>query len=204
VIVTVSREYGAGGLGVSDGVARALGYELLTDELPRRVAERLGVAPEAVAQRTDANPPLADRFLERLGAGTSEMLPAPAAPAIDEFDDVVRREIERTIRERAEAGNVVILGRNASIVLGARPDLVRVFLVAARDWRVAQIMRLFGQNRAEAGVNVDRIDVERRKFTSRRYKATWGDPHNYDLVIDTSRFGIEGAVETIVAAVRTL
>jgi len=107
------------------------------------------------------------------------------------------------IRERAARGDGVILGRNAAAVLGARPDLVRVFLTAPRAWRIERIIEAFGIPRARARAEVDRVDAVRRSFARERYKIVWGDPHHYDLVLDTSRFGVDGAVEIVASAVRS-
>ncbi|MGP6159915.1 MAG: AAA family ATPase [Vulcanimicrobiaceae bacterium] len=202
MIVTISREYGAAGLGVADGVAQALGYVLLTEQLPKAVAARLGTSAEEVSARAINEASFSERMLRGLGEGTAEVLSGAASRGADEFDESVRREIERAIRETAAGGNVVILGRNAGAVLGARPDLVRVFLTAERTWRIERIVEAFGIPRARAGAEIDRVDAKRRSFTRERYKIVWGDPHFYDLLLDTSRFGMEGAVEIVLAAVR--
>jgi cytidylate kinase len=202
VIVTVSREYGAAGLAVADGVAHALGYELLLDDLPKTVAARLGTSPAEVAERAAADESLAERILGRLGAGTAEVISLSEPRLPGDFDESVRREIERTIRDRAVAGNVVILGRNAAALLGPRPDLVRVFLTGEREWRLSRIMESFGNTRAEALADLERIDAARRKTAKERYKAAWGDARFYDILLDASRFGVDGTIELVVAAVR--
>jgi cytidylate kinase len=203
VIVTISREYGAAGLAVADGLARALGYELLTDDLPRTVAERLGTSAEAVSAIASADQPLPERLLTGLEMGTSDVVSnvVPESPA--DFEESVRREIERTIRERAATGNLVILGRNAGAVLGRRPDLLSVFLTAARDWRADRLVAAFAQSRAAALADMDRIDAARRKITKDRYGIRFGDARSYDLVVDVSRFGIAGATSLVATAVRT-
>jgi cytidylate kinase len=202
VIVSISREYGAAGLAVADGVARALGYELLTDQLPRAVAARLGTSPDEVAARAAAEESFSERVLGGLGAGTAEVV-SPAAPRLPgDFDESVRREIERTIRERATRGDVVILGRNAGALLGPRPDLLRVFLTADREWRAGRIIESFGVSRDMALADMERIDGTRRKIAKERYKVAWGDARCYDLLLDASRFGIELTIELVVAAVR--
>jgi cytidylate kinase len=202
VIVTISREYGAAGLAIADGVAHALGYELLTDDLPKSVAARLGTSAESVSQIASAEQSLPERLLAGLGEGTAEVI-TPRAPRLpDEFDEAVRREIERTIRERAERGDIVILGRNAGVLLGSRPDLLRVFLTAEREWRVERLRAAFGHDRAAALADIERVDAARRKFAKDRYKYSWGDARSYDLTLEVSRFGIEAAVALIVAAVR--
>ncbi len=202
MIVTVSREYGAAGLAVADGVAHALGYELLLDDLPKTVAARLGTSPAEVAERAAADESLAERILGRLGAGTAEVISLSEPRLPGDFDESVRREIERTIRDRAVAGNVVILGRNAAALLGPRPDLVRVFLTGEREWRLSRIMESFGNTRAEALADLERIDAARRKTAKERYKAAWGDARFYDILLDASRFGVDGTIELVVAAVR--
>jgi len=202
VIVTISREYGAAGIAVAQGVADALGYELLAEELPKTVAARLGTSADEIASRATTSASFTERVLGGLGAGTAEVA-TPATPRLPgDFDETMRREIERTIRERAERGNVVILGRNAAAVLGRRPDLVRVFLTAEREWRLARVMGAFGLERTAALAELERVDAARRRLAKDRYRVAFGDARFYDLVIDTSRFGVEGAIEIVAGAVR--
>lgn len=202
MIVTISREYGAGGLAVAEGVARDLGFALATD-LQQTVATNMGTSP-AVASQASIEPSLSERVLRSLGAGTAEIT-NPSVPGVaGEFDESLRREMERAIRELAHCGDHVILGRSAGLVLAGRSDLLRVFLTAGRAWRVARVVEAFGQSEQAAAADVDRVDSARRKFTKDRYKAAWGDARSYDLMVDTSRFGIAGTVDLIVAAVRAL
>ncbi len=202
MIVTISREYGAAGLAVADGAAAALDYGLLTDDLPRTVAARLGTSADVVAARASQRQSLSERILGGLGAGTTESISPAATPLPGDFDESMRREIERTIRERAAGGDLVILGRNAGSVLAGRSDLVRVFLTGARPWRIARLVEAFGQTPAQAEDDLERVDAARRAFAKERYKTLWGDPRFYDLVVDVSRFGVTGASEIVVAAVR--
>ena len=204
VIVTVSREYGAGGLAVADGTAAALGYELLTDDVPKTVAARLGSSSDEIASRATSEPSFAERMLRGLSAGTADSV-SPAAPRLPgDFDESVRREIERAIRERAARGNVVILGRNASALLGVRPDVLRVFLHANRNWRVARLVEAFGLTPDVALADLERMDAARKSFAKERYNVRWGDARSYDLIVDVSRVGICGAVAVVVAAARHL
>jgi cytidylate kinase len=200
MVVTVSREYGAGGLAVAGGVAAALGYELMTDAIPETVAARLGASCDDVRVHAESEPPLADRILADLGAGTPEMGPG-ADP--DPFDESVRREIERAIRERAARGDVVILGRVGNAVLAGTAGLLRAFVYADRDWRVRRIAGALGLTPERAAAEVDRVDLVRRRFAADRYRIAWGDRRSYDVIVDTARVGIEGAVEAIAAAARS-
>ena len=204
MIVTISREYGAAGLAVADGVATALAYELFTDELPERVAAKLGTSAGEVAERASSEPSFAERLLAGMGESTPQVVSAQIPSLAGDFDESVRREIEAAIRERAARGNVVILGRNAGAVLGSRHDLIRTFLTADLEWRVARIVASFGGERPQVLADIERIDAGRRKIAKERYKIAWGDARTYDLTIDVSRLGIAGAVTLVTQAVRAV
>lgn len=204
MIVTISREYGAGGLAVAEGVSAALGYELLTDQIPAAVAAKLGTSSEDVDARAESAPSLPERILRGLSAGTAEVIDPDEPRLPDEFDESVRTEIERAIRERAARGDVVILGRVANAVLARSSGLLRAFVDAEREWRIRHVMDAFRFDRARASSEVDRIDVERRKFAAQRYGIVWGDRRFYDLIVDASRLGVEGSVAAIVAAAGVL
>ncbi len=202
MIVTLSREYGAAGLGVADGAARALGYDLMTDDLPAVVASRLGTSVEELAARADSTASFSERLLSSLGDATPEALALSAPGGSRNFDEQVRLEVERAVRERAAAGNVVILGRLGNAILAGMPGLVRVFLTASVAWRTERLMESFHFTRERAAAELVRTDAARRRVAKDHYKMTWGDPRNYDLILDTERFGVEGTVSIVVAAVR--
>jgi len=201
LVVTISREYGAAGNPIARGVAETLGYELLADDVPAAVADSLGTSAEAVERHAEEAPTLVERVVRGLAAATPELLVAHT-PLPGEFDGRVRAEIEGRIGRRAASGDVVILGRCGSAVLGPQPGVVRVFLVAGLAYRTARVATSLGYSLADAGVEVDRVDVARRRFARERYGFTWGDPHAYDLVVDAERAGIAGAIAVVVAAVR--
>jgi cytidylate kinase len=197
VILTISREYGAAGLAVAEGVARALALELVTNEVEHAAAARLGTSSAEVAE-AESGPPLAERLMRGFREATAETAD-PNNPILD-FDESVRAEIEEAIRSRAQRGDVVFLGRFANAVLAGRPDIVRVFLYAERAWRVARIAEVFELAPERAASEVDRTDAERRTLAKDRYAIVWGGRANYDLIVNVGRLGIGGATRAIVAA----
>ncbi|MBC5811704.1 MAG: cytidylate kinase family protein, partial [Candidatus Eremiobacteraeota bacterium] len=86
--------------------------------------------------------------------------------------------------------------------LAGMPGLVRVFLTASVAWRTERLMESFHFTRERAAAELVRTDAARRRVAKDHYKMTWGDPRNYDLILDTERFGVEGTVSIVVAAVR--
>ena len=200
MIVTVSRAYGASALDVSRTAAERLGYRLVDKELPVMVALRLGTSADVVETVQDRPRSFGVRVLEQLGGGLPEVA-QPAASTDDELVAETRRATEDAVREAAAPGNAVIVGRMAGTILGRRPDVLRVFVHAPLAWRVAHVAESLGVGESAARDEIARIDEARATYAKEQYRVTWGDPRNYDLVLDTSRFGVGGSAEIIVAAV---
>jgi cytidylate kinase len=198
MIVTISRMYGASALAVSRLVAEKLGYRLVDEQLPVVAAWRLGTSADVVQTEIERPRGFGERVLQGLSGGVPE---AAQPPGEDDFPSETRRAIEAAVREEAEGGDAVIVGRMASVILRERPDVARVFLHAPLAWRAERVAESLGVDLAAARTEIARIDEARRTYAREGYRVTWGDPRNYDLVIDTSRFGVEGSAEIIVTAV---
>jgi len=201
MIVTISREYGAAAHAVSCALAPKLGYRLVDDELPRAVASRLGTTTDVIESVENRSPGFGERVLARLSAALPELTQPSEAP-VDDMPAAYRREIERLVHEAAHEGNVVIVGRIANAILGARPDVVRVFLYAPLAWRIEHVQASLDTTPEHARLEIERIDAARRAYAQEQYRVTWGDFAHYDLLLDTARYGIEGTADCIAAAVR--
>jgi cytidylate kinase len=200
MIVTISREYGAAARAVSRGVAERLGYRLVDDDLPVAVAAQLGTSPEVIESVEHRRPGLAERMLRSLNAAVPE-LSQPVHHSDDVDDDAVR-EIERLVRAAAAEGDVVVVGRVASAILGRVPGVVRVFLFGPLPWRIARVAESLGLSAAAARAEIARVDDGRHAYAEDRYGIILGDPNEYDLLVDVSRYGVGGTVDIIVAATR--
>ncbi len=197
MVITISNQYGSGALEIAERVAAVLGYAYVDRQLPVVVAKRLRVRPDAVEANEDASPTLGERFLTGLERATPELA---AASTVEDFDEEVLRAVQEAVREYAERGDAVIVGRGAAAILGTRPGVLRVFLHAPRDWRIAHVCESTGATRAIAESELDRVDRARTEYLRQWYGLAFGDPRNYDLCIDVSRFTPTQCVNLIVAA----
>ena len=200
MIVTISNRYGAGALAIAKRVADELGYEYVDRELPVVVAKRLSVPVEVVEENEDTGRSLGERLLTGLEMATPEL--AASSMGAQPFDEELLRAVQTAVREYASHGNVVIVGRGGGVILKDRDDVVRVFMSAPRDWRIGHVVETTGADAKTAASEVDRIDRARAAYLRDWYGAAFGDPSTYDLCIDTAALGQDGAVATIVAAVR--
>lgn len=199
MIVTMSNEYGTGAVAVAHDVAEALRFELIDEQLPVVVAKRLQSSPEEVEAAEDTRKSVGERIMSGLELATPEI----GTPSTGEtFDERCLREVQAAVREYAAHGNVVMVGRAANMILGRRPDVLRVFVYAPRDWRIRHVMNGTGADEKAAAKEIDRVDAARRSYLADWYDGRWGARENYDLMVDASAAGRAGATALVVAAVR--
>ncbi|MBV8582523.1 MAG: cytidylate kinase-like family protein [Candidatus Eremiobacteraeota bacterium] len=195
MIVTISNEYGCGALAIAQRVATELGYEYVDRQLPVVVAKRLNVSPEDVEANEDTGRSLGERWLTSLERATPELAQASTVKA---FDEEMLAAVQDAVREYAAHGNVVLIGRGAGTILGPRDDVLRVFMYAPRQWRIAHVAAATSVDAKTAEAEVDRVDRARAAYLRDWYGAAFGDPHAHDLCIDTSR--ISDAARLVVSA----
>ena len=81
-------------------------------------------------------------------------------------------------------------------MLRGRENLVRVFVRAPLAYRIARVMEVYGDTPREAKRNIRRSDRARASYYRHISGKRWGDPKNYELVVDSS-VGVEKAAEEI-------
>ena len=198
-VVTVSRQYGAGGRRVAPAVAEALGFAFVDREVAEEAARRLGLAPE-VAEAMDERAPA---IVEEVGMALAAATPGYGLAPLPELDERALAEAtRRVIASLAEAGDYVILGRGAQAALADRADAVHLSLVADLRDRILRISEWQNVDEKEAAIRCERADSERAHYLRRFYGRDIRDPLLYDCVLNTSRLQVEGAAEIAVAVAR--
>jgi cytidylate kinase len=96
-------------------------------------------------------------------------------------------------------GNAIVVGRGAGYILPPETTF-RVKVIAPLDYRIESMMTIRNLSRADAQKYIEKRDADRIAFIRKYFQADSMDPLNYDLVINTEKVGIEGAVDTILIA----
>lgn len=178
-IITIAREHGSCGKRIGQQLAQQLNIPCYYKELTALAAEESGLSKEFL---TDVNDDSANA-LHTLYLSTAVVQQAIAAQS-------------QIIRKIAENGSCVIVGRAADYVLRENPNVVRIFIYAPKNYRVKKIMEMYGDSLEQARKNVKHSDEARASYYNSISGLTWGDRHNYDLMIDTS-VGIEKCAKVI-------
>ena len=105
------------------------------------------------------------------------------------------------IRELADEGPCVIVGRCSDYVLGERPECLKVFIHADLESRVKRCVEEYHIPTDDMERRVIQMDRGRSNYYNYYTGHTWGDMRRYDLTINSSTTGVEGAVELIASLV---
>ncbi|MBX3146600.1 MAG: cytidylate kinase-like family protein [Gemmatimonadales bacterium] len=198
MIITLSREFGAGGGLVARRVAAALGWRVVDNELIDQIADRSGLTPEEVAEREERAPGFVERLVRALSKAAPEIQAAPSddVPELEEAKLV--RVTEAVVADASREGRVVLVGRAASAVLGGERDALHVKVVAPRQARIDAIVSRTGCTPDQAAAEVARSDSARARYHEFYYGRDWRDASKYHLVLNTAALGIDQTVDTIV------
>lgn len=191
-IITISRQYGAGGRDVSRAVSDLLNIHLYDHDLSARIAEETGLPLDYVESKGEyaAGRSFSSFIDRRNGSGRSPQ------------DEIWDSE-QRLIRELAAQGDpCLFLGRSADYILRDESDCLHVFLYADPSIRARRAA-------AERGLQVPDpvkyiMDRDKRRsmhcefYTGR----IWGLPENYQLMLNTGKLGTAACAALIAAAYR--
>ena len=204
MVITISRQYMAGGSDVASRVAEALGWTVVDDALIDAVAERSGFSPEDVKTLEERVPSFMERFAQSSALSSPEnLLSTPSAieePATIQLAHVTRAVIE----ELGGRERLVFVGRAAAAVLARERNAIHVRLVASLESRVQEAIRQLGVSEDEARATVEERDRGRERYHKELFGRDWNDSVNYHLVLNTEILGRAGAAELIVARARAL
>jgi cytidylate kinase len=201
MIITISREYGAGGSEVAQRVAETLGWRLVDNEVIDQVAAEAGLPPDEVARKEERAPGFLERLTRALARAAPELFPRSPERAPEPEEATLVRVTERVVEKLAAGDHVVVVGRAAPAVLAQR-DALHVKLVAPKPARIRRAAARLNAGEEEALRVLEETDAARARYHKQYYERDWSDPTNYHMVLNTDALGIEGAARLIVEQAR--
>ena len=192
MIITISREYGAGGHTIGQSVAKELGIDFYDRDIIKAAVKESGLDMVEVEK--------AEEEITRTGIFLRMI--APASYVDQQY--YIRSIEQRIIVEFALKGPCVILGRCADDIMEkANIPSLNVFLYASEIHRAARIGDLIGStNPTEIQKRMQRTDAARRAYYEQFTGKKWGYSHNYTLCLDTGMLGYDTVVQLICEAAR--
>ena len=190
-IITVNREFESAGNEIAQAVAARLGIAYYDKFLITAAAEQSGVAEHRVEASDER---LESRFeysqAEAAFYFTSAKAPLPTGAQVAEVQF-------NLIREIAEQGPCVIVGRCANHLLRERDDVLDVFIHAGVEYRLERAITKLGLPEKRA-IRVLKTTDKARKAYYRNYTGCdWNDPDLYHLVLNPDRLGQDTCADII-------
>jgi cytidylate kinase len=183
-VITIAREYGAGGGEVGRRLAETLGWELLDRELLHQAAA-VEQVPDAELERLDEKAlGMADRF--RLHPPHRRYM----------------HGLTEAARSAAARGGVVLVGRGTRQLLGEMPNAFHLRLVAPRAWRIQRMALREHWPMEQAQARCLEVDRSRERFTRYFFGADAEQPEQYDLVANSDRVPLDDVVANVVDLLR--
>lgn len=189
MIITIGREKGSGGHYAGELLAKQLGIQCYDKSLLIETAKKSGFSQEFIEAHEEQTP-------------TSRYISFAAGIMSSEYSHPVHQQVfeaqSKVIREIAERGSCVFVGRCADFVLRDRTDVIKCFVHAPFQKRIERIMKVENISQTEAERLIRKADKSRASYYTFFTDRTWGEAKNYHITIDTSIATIPGTVDLIV------
>ena len=200
-LITVSREFGAGGSELARKLGERLGWPVLDDEVACRCAQRLqyryiggGAAARTLAHAARAT---LRRAARRAARGARHRHARICSASMRS-----RRRRWSPSRKPRESLPLIVVGFGTQCIFADRADALHVRLVAPMPVRVERLRERFGWDAATAATRARRMDEDRRRYVQRYFHRDVHDPLLYDVQINTGRTTIDEAAAMIEQLVR--
>lgn len=183
IIVTIGREYGSGGHYVGELLAKKLGVNFYDKNIISLVSKESGLSKEYIKNNEES---------------------LKNAKYENNNDNLIFIAEAKVIKDIAKKESCVIVGRCADYILDGNKDVLRVFLYSDMDSKINRCIKYYGLNKKNSLNKIKSIDKERSKHYNFYTNREWGNPSNYDLLINVDKYGVEYAANLIYDCINTI
>ncbi len=195
-VITISRQFGAGGRTLGEMVADNLGYEFYDNEVIQMVSTKAKVSMDSVAALEKKTSGIFKKLMaDIVPKSLKELMVSRKQETIDE--EIYVDILQKIITEIAESGNAVIIGRGSQYILKDRENTFHVLITADGNDRKKFLEEKYDLTHEQAIRAVDQDD-RRRANLYRNFGVTdYDQPDRYHLVLNTSKLDFDTACELI-------
>lgn len=192
-IITISRQFGSGGRQIGAHLSRRLVIPCYEKSLFEEASKNSGIHQMFFEEAEEHN--------DRLFTNIFSSVVSPWNMSLD--DRMYLAQVE-TIRDLAEQGPCIIVGRGANQILNDRKDVLNIFIYAEPAIRLERIVNVYGIAKEQSEKALKSVDKNRAAYLKHYTGQVFGKAENYHLCIDSGKLGIENTVKIIEAAYQRL
>ena len=194
LVITIGRQCGSGGRRIGETIAERLGVKCYDKELLTLAAKNSGLCEE-LFETHDEKP--TSSFLYSLVMDTYSMGYSNSAYLDMPINHKIFLAQFDTIKKLAEEESCVMVGRCADYALAEYPNVVNVFITGNDEDRIAYLTERYKVDPTKAKDIMVKTDKKRASYYNYYASKRWGEAKGYDLCLNCSSVGVDGAVKII-------
>ena len=195
-VITISRQFGAGGITLGKMVAKELSYSFVDTEIIKMVAEMANVSTNFVETvEKEAGGKFSKLITKLVSKPLLDRVLKDERGYIDE--ETYLDYLVLTIAQMADEGNVVILGRGSQYILRDHPEAYHFLLIDEFENRVRFMQERYNLSQSRAEQVVKSEDKRRLNLYRKLHKSDYDKPGLYHLVLNMHRISLDKAQEMI-------
>lgn len=193
-VITISREFGSGGHAIGKAIAEKLGIPFYDKELLSIAAKQSGMQEDLFVKYDESH---SSSLLYSLVMGSyvpteDGRLSADSMP-LNHKIFLAQFETIKTLAQQP----CVIVGRCADYVLKEQPNVLNFFITGNIVDKKRRILERYDIEKNKVEDFIRKTDKRRASYHNYFTETSWGEAKNYDLCINSSKTGIDGAVDII-------
>ena len=186
-VITISREYGAGGRSVAKELSEKLGIEYYDRDFVKLTSRASGYSEEDV-RREGEDMSGASRFFNNLLNNTSSY--------VSSYDAIY--QAERAVILKLAENPCIIVGRCANMILrNEGVPSFDIFLYASREERLKRAIELKEFGNMDPQKYLDRRDNLRKTYYKVYTEHDFGNYQDYNICLDTGKIGKQKCAELL-------
>jgi len=195
-VITISRQFGAGGITLGKMVAKELNYSFVDTEIIKMVAEMANVSTNFVETvEKEAGGKFSKLITKLVSKPLLDRILKDERGYIDE--EIYLDYLVLIIAQMADEGNVVILGRGSQYILQDHPDAYHFLLIDEFENRVRFMQEHYSLSQSRAEQVVKSEDKRRLNLYRKLHKTDYDRSSLYHLVLNMHRISLDKAQDMI-------
>ena len=191
-VITISREYGAGGRSVAKGLSERLGIEFYDRDFVTITSKASGFSEEDIRREGED--------LSRKNRLINSFLNNTAA-YISSYDAIY--QAEREVILQLAKNPCIIVGRCSNMILKNEGiEGFHVFLYAGKEFRLKRTLELNEYGSMDPNRYLDRRDHLRKTYYRAYTDHEMGYYADYNICLDTGLIGVETCVDVLESIIK--
>lgn len=196
MVITISREFGSGGKYIGEQLAKNLNLKFYDKEIIERLSKEENIDIDFLKNIDESSK---NSFWNALAVAymvnpTDSINSFVDLPMADQYFIKTVRLIEKIAKE----DNCVIIGRCSNIILKDYPNVINFFIYSSnQEFKINRKKEFANLEEKKAIRLIQKKDKDRAAYYHYYTNEKWGDRSGYDLLVDSSKLGVEGTIELL-------